>query len=106
MLADLRRCSLEHSLKLVKLTDYLLFPIYLKQNPLFRAGGVYLQLIFIDQDKNEHSFNSRDMFYHHMSVTTRWFELEMPTLSRMRSLQVFAINPLFFNESGQAIANR
>jgi len=60
----------------------------------------------VDSDKREIMFNSRDVFHHHMSATVRWFELELPSLLRLKALHVFAINPLFFNTNGSAVTNR
>ncbi|KAL4234816.1 proteasome-mediated ubiquitin-dependent protein catabolic process [Mactra antiquata] len=67
--------------------------------------GVYYQLTFIDTDKTEHILNSNDIFYHAMSMSVRWYNLDMPSIKSLREIKVHAVNPLFFDEKGKALWN-
>ncbi|XP_060595704.1 F-box only protein 15-like [Ruditapes philippinarum] len=70
-----------------------------------KSAGVYFQLTLIDQYQNEHVLNSKDVFYHQMAATTRWYDLEVPKIKHIKKIQVHSINPLFFNNKGTAIYN-
>lgn len=73
---------------------------------VFRSAGVYFQLALIDHHQNEFIMNSKDIFYHQMSVTTRWYDLEMPKVRSVKEVRIYAIDPLFFNNNGSAVWNR
>ncbi|XP_045193371.2 F-box only protein 15-like [Mercenaria mercenaria] len=70
-----------------------------------KSAGVYFQLTLIDHYQNEHVLNSKEVFYHQMSATARWYDLEVPKIKTIKEVQIHAINPLFFNNNGTAVSN-
>ncbi|KAJ8303012.1 hypothetical protein KUTeg_019408 [Tegillarca granosa] len=68
--------------------------------------GVYWQLVMIDSSGNEHYLYSRDIAWHLMSVSIRWFDLEILSLRQIKQMKIFTCNPLFFdNLTGHIVQN-
>lgn len=57
------------------------------------------ELVMIDSDDREHTLGHQDVFYHTMSVSIRWFALEMPPLKSIKEIQLYSKNPLFYNNA-------
>ncbi|WAR12441.1 FBX15-like protein [Mya arenaria] len=69
------------------------------------SAGVYFQMSMTDQDDNEITFRSQDVFYHQMSASVRWFDLQMPAINSIKKLSFIAMHPLFYTNEGKAMAN-
>ncbi|XP_052817514.1 F-box only protein 15-like [Mya arenaria] len=70
-----------------------------------KSAGVYFQMSMTDQDDNEITFRSQDVFYHQMSASVRWFDLQMPAINSIKKLSFIAMHPLFYTNEGKAMAN-
>lgn len=64
-----------------------------------RTAGMTFELVMIDSDDREHTLGHQDVFYHTMSVSIRWFALEMPPLKSIKEIQLYSRNPLFYNHA-------
>ena len=65
----------------------------------FRTAGMTFELVMIDTDDREHTLGHQDVFYHTMSISIRWFSLEMPSLRSIKEVHLYSKNPLFYNHS-------
>jgi len=64
-----------------------------------RLGDVRWKLCVTDASSKEH-WSSADCFnVFKSSVCVRWYSLQLPPLSRLKTLQVFAFVPVFFHRS-------
>ena len=63
-------------------------------------------LSFVNSSGEEHPFTHRDIFYFPMSVTVRWYNLELPPTGNIRKLRVYAAVPLFKDGSGKPTPDR
>ncbi|XP_062594229.1 F-box only protein 15-like [Saccostrea cucullata] len=63
-----------------------------------RTAGVIFELVMIDKDDREHTLSHQDVFFHSMSVSIRWFALELPSINSIKEFQLYSRNPLFYNQ--------
>ena len=64
----------------------------------------YLALIGVNN--KEIMYKQSDYFFFPMSVCVRWYSMVLPSDFRIKQLQFYAANPIFFDEKGHAIPNR
>ncbi|XP_071477758.1 F-box only protein 15-like [Diadema antillarum] len=67
--------------------------------------GVKWELVLVDSSKAESSFTHSDAIYFPTSSTVRWYSLNPPPVSSLRSLAVYAQAPVFFERDGSAAIN-
>ena len=72
----------------------------------FRKLGTKWMLYLTDKDNNGHPFYHRDVFSFQMSTCVRWFALEFPSIKSLKKLNVFAVNPVFFDQKLEPVPNR
>ena len=71
-----------------------------------RLGDVRWKLCVTDTSGKKH-WSSADCFQvFKSSVCVRWYSLQLPPLSRLKTLQVFAFVPIFFNRNWKPHINR
>jgi hypothetical protein len=64
------------------------------------------ELVMTDSDGKEHTLGHQDVFYHAMSVSIRWFTLEMPPVNKIQEICLYSRNPLFYNHAtGKPVKN-
>ncbi|XP_048741476.2 F-box only protein 15-like isoform X2 [Ostrea edulis] len=71
-----------------------------------RTAGMTFELVMIDSDGKEHTLGHQDVFYHAMSVSIRWFALEMTPVNKIKEFCLYSRNPLFYNHAtGKPVKN-
>ncbi|KAL5021973.1 hypothetical protein ScPMuIL_001128 [Solemya velum] len=85
------------------LSEYTRLPKYLQR--ILTTAGVFWRLCIVDRDGMQHCYTQKDVMWHKLSLAVRWYELDLPALSKIKTIQIFSCNPLFFSETGTAIKN-
>ncbi|KAF6033889.1 FBXO15 [Bugula neritina] len=68
--------------------------------------GVKFTLAFYNGRGTHHYITHNDCFYHRMAVSARWHSLgNLPDVSRLHSLKLLALNPVFYDQKGIACKN-
>ncbi|XP_074661677.1 F-box only protein 15-like [Tubulanus polymorphus] len=74
-------------------------------NKALQLLGISWLLSFVDSDGNEHPVTCKDVYYFAMSVTVRWYDLQLPPVDRIRKLKIYSMNPVFVDKKGKASPN-
>ncbi|XP_064599123.1 F-box only protein 15-like [Liolophura sinensis] len=73
-------------------------------NKILERCGIQWVLVLQDSRGEQHEMRACGNFPFCMSSLVRWYSLQSPSLREIRKIQVYSINPLFF-ERGRAVAN-
>ncbi|XP_046842036.1 F-box only protein 15-like, partial [Xenia sp. Carnegie-2017] len=63
----------------------------------FKFLSLKWRLEFIDKDGCSHAFHHDDMFYFTSSLTARWFNLQLPNISKLKSFSISASTAVFYH---------
>ncbi|KAL3859194.1 hypothetical protein ACJMK2_009423 [Sinanodonta woodiana] len=70
-----------------------------------KSAGISFQLSLVDRQGKENPLYSRDIFYHCMCLSVRWYDLQVLPLKEIRKVKIFSCNPLFFMSDGRPYSN-
>ncbi|ESO83023.1 hypothetical protein LOTGIDRAFT_236816 [Lottia gigantea] len=103
----LKRCSEERNKNVQKMMKRIHLYTGLPENTVkcLKKCGITYQLTTLDNHGVERSYRSSDIFYHTMSVSIRWYNLQGLAIKSLRKLKILSCNPLFFNSQGVVIPN-
>ncbi|KAK3610014.1 hypothetical protein CHS0354_032361 [Potamilus streckersoni] len=70
-----------------------------------KSAGISFQLSMVDRQGKENPLYSRDIFYHCMCLSVRWYDLQVLPLKEICNVKIFSCNPLFFMSDGRPYSN-
>ena len=73
---------------------------------LLRFLSLKWQIKFTDWDGNEHAFLNDDMFYFALSITARWFTIQLPSIAKLKSVSISALTAVFYHRDWKPHADR
>ena len=71
-----------------------------------RSLDIRWLLLFEDTTSNYHEVVATEDFVFNIGVSIRWNEVDIPPLSHMVAVKLYALTPLFFNEKLKPEKNR
>lgn len=119
-LGDLKSSNLKTSFmqRCIELRNKRVLRLLKKKNPYtgvihckdvenaFKFAGISWQIVMTDTSGNEHCLQNQDISYHLMSVSVRWFSLQMIAVSNVKKISLYSCNPLFHDsKTGKVVSN-